>query len=63
MLAASALIGAASAVIGLLASFHLEAPTGPSVILAAGAIYILSLLLGPQGGLLLRTLPRRHLEA
>jgi zinc/manganese transport system permease protein len=63
MLAASALIGAGSSVIGLLASFHLEAPTGPSVILAAGAIYILSLLLGPQGGLLLRTLPKRHLEA
>jgi zinc/manganese transport system permease protein len=63
MLAASALIGAASSVIGLLASFHLEAPTGPSVILAAGGIYIVSVLLGPQEGLLLRALPRRHLEA
>jgi zinc/manganese transport system permease protein len=63
MLVASAAIGVLSAVVGLLVSFHLEAPTGPSIILTAGVVYGVSLLLGPRGGILLRSLPRRHLEA
>lgn len=50
---------------GLLASFHAEVslPSGPSIILAAGAIYVFSVLCGPQGGLLFQLLRRRHLEA
>ncbi|MCZ8044490.1 MAG: metal ABC transporter permease [Beijerinckiaceae bacterium] len=38
-------------------------PAGPAIILAAGALYIGSLLLGTQGGLARRLLPRRHLRA
>jgi zinc/manganese transport system permease protein len=56
-------IGAVSSVAGLLASYHLETPTGPAIILSAGAIHIVSMLLGPSGGLLIRLLPSRHLEA
>ncbi len=37
-------------------------PAGPSIILAAGAIYIGSLLLGSQDGLARRLLPRVHLQ-
>jgi zinc/manganese transport system permease protein len=33
------------------------------VILAAGCIYLLSLALGREGGLLWQILPGRHLEA
>jgi zinc/manganese transport system permease protein len=37
-------------------------PAGPAIILAAGALYLVSLLVGSQGGLLLRLLPRAHLQ-
>lgn len=37
-------------------------PAGPAVILAAGALYLGSLLLGSQGGLARRLLPRAHLQ-
>ncbi|KPF71244.1 zinc ABC transporter permease [Bosea sp. AAP35] len=38
-------------------------PAGPAIILAAGALYLGSLLIGSQGGLLRRLLPRAHLRA
>ena len=38
-------------------------PTGPAIILVAGGLYLASLLFGPEGGVLVRLLPRRHLEA
>ncbi|MDP3408674.1 metal ABC transporter permease [Bosea sp. (in: a-proteobacteria)] len=38
-------------------------PAGPAIILAAGALYLGSLLIGSQGGLLRRLLPRPHLKA
>ena len=38
-------------------------PAGPAIILAAGALYLCSLLIGSQGGLLRRLLPRAHLRA
>lgn len=38
-------------------------PAGPAIILAAGAFYLGSLLIGSQGGLLRRLLPRAHLRA
>jgi zinc/manganese transport system permease protein len=63
MLATSSAIGAASALIGLLISYHLEAPSGPAIILVAGGFYILSLLLGSAGGIIVSALPRRHREA
>ena len=63
------LIGVASAtavvasIIGLLLSYHLSVPSGPAVILVAGAFYAISVIIGPAGGLLWLALPRRHLEA
>ena len=52
-----------SGVGGLLLSYHLALPSGPSIILTAGLIYVVSLLLGPVGGLRRRLAPGRHLEA
>ncbi|MFS2012087.1 metal ABC transporter permease [Azospirillum sp. CT11-132] len=48
---------------GLLLSFHLNLPSGPSIVLVAGAGYLLSLVLGPVGSLRTRWFPGRHLEA
>jgi zinc/manganese transport system permease protein len=56
-------IGILSGIAGLLLSFHAELPAGPAIILAAGAIYMLSLGFGPEGGLLWLIRPGRHLEA
>ena len=44
-------------------SFHTGVPSGPAIILVAGAIYVLSLLFGRVGGLVRQAVPRRHLEA
>jgi zinc/manganese transport system permease protein len=63
------MIGVASAtaviasIVGLLLSYHLSVPSGPAVILVAGAFYAISVIVGPAGGLLWFALPRRHLEA
>lgn len=48
---------------GLIVSFYADVPSGPAVTLAAGAVYLVSLLFGPVGGLLPRAWPQRHLEA
>lgn len=48
---------------GLAISHNAKLPAGPTIILAAGALYILSVVVGPAGGLLWLALPRRHLEA
>jgi len=52
-------------VTGLLVSYHagIRLPTGPAIVLAAGALYLVSMLIGPRGGLLRRLVRRRHLEA
>jgi zinc/manganese transport system permease protein len=57
---ASALIASYA---GLILSFRAELPSGPAIILVAGFIYVLSVGLGPVGGLIWLVLPRRHLEA
>jgi zinc/manganese transport system permease protein len=63
MLLTATLIGLLSSLAGLLASYHANLPTGPSIILAAGLLYLLSIGFGTAEGLVLRLLPRRHLHA
>lgn len=63
-----ALVAAGMAVLsgfaGLLLSFHAQWPSGPAIVLVAGAAYLLSLVFGPHGGLLARLLrPRSHRNA
>ena len=61
---AVAIAGAAvSGYAGLLLSYHANLPSGPAIILVAGAVYALSVVVGPVGGLIWRALPQRHLEA
>jgi zinc/manganese transport system permease protein len=55
--------GAISGYAGLLVSYHVNLPSGPAIILVAGALYALSVTFGPVGGLIWSALPRRHLEA
>jgi len=55
--------GAVSGYAGLLLSFHTGVPSGPAVILVAGALYVVSVLFGQVGGLVRQALPQRHLEA
>ena len=57
------LIGLISSLSGLILSYHTGLPSGPAIILVAGGLYLLSLIFGPRGGLILKFLPRRHLEA
>lgn len=54
---------AVSGYAGLLISYHANLPSGPAVILFAGALYAVSVIVGPVGGLLWQVMPRRHLEA
>jgi manganese/iron transport system permease protein len=54
MMGIAAVIGAFSGVAGLYASYYLNIASGPSVVLAATAVFILTFLLAPQRGLLWR---------
>ncbi len=51
MMCAGAL-GALTSYLGLLLSFHIDVPASPAIILMAGAVYFLSIFLGPHGGIL-----------
>ena len=63
MIIAATLTAMLASLIGLIVSYHSGLPTGPVIILATGCLYALSLLFGPQGGLVSRLVPRVHLEA
>lgn len=63
LLPASVLLALIASVAGLLVSYYANLPTGPAIVLSAGALYIASMLLGPRGGLVWRLWPGRHLEA
>lgn len=54
------IIGLISSLIGIIASYHLGTPTGPTIILASGGIYVGSIFVGRQNGVALRLIPRRH---
>ncbi|MFV0280594.1 MAG: metal ABC transporter permease [Rhodoblastus sp.] len=59
----AAVFGAISAYAGLVASYALALPSGPTIVLAAGSIYFVSLVFGRAGGALREMQKRRHLEA
>lgn len=54
LMALAALIAALSGWAGLLLSFHADLPSGPAIVLVAGAVYLVSLLAGRHDGLLRR---------
>ena len=53
-----ALVGSTS---GLLISYHADLPTGPTIVLCLGVLYLLSLVFGRQG--LLQPRSPQHLKA
>ena len=52
-----------SGYLGLLLSYHGSLPSGPAIVLTAGAVYGVSVVLGPRGGLRARYFPGRHRAA
>ena len=63
LMLAAAVIAILSGAIGLLLSYHGQWPSGPAIVLVAGAIYLLSLVAGPREGLLWQRLRRRTHQA
>lgn len=55
-------VAVAATLIGLLTSYHLDVPSGPTIVLVAAGFWIIALVAGPVDGLLARHRPRRHLE-
>lgn len=62
MMAVSAVTAIASSYVGLIASFHLELASGPTIILTAAILYGLSIIVAPMG-IARRFFPRPHLKA
>ncbi len=63
MIVVAVLVAMFSGYAGLLLSYHSGLPSGPAIILVAGLAYVVSLALGPVGGLRRYLVPGRHLEA
>ncbi|ACM25741.1 metal ABC transporter permease [Agrobacterium sp. SHOUNA12C] len=61
MMAIATATAAASGYIGLIASYHLEFASGPTIIITASIIYGFSILFAPSG-IARRFLPRSHLR-
>ncbi|MCA0320841.1 MAG: metal ABC transporter permease [Proteobacteria bacterium] len=61
--ATAVLIGVVSGYAGLMLSYNMSTPSGPSIVLVAGVIYLVSLVFGPRGGLVPTYWPARHREA
>jgi len=59
MAAAIALLSSYS---GLLLSYHFSLPSGPAIILVAGTIYVFSVVLGLQGGIVQQTRSARAIQ-
>lgn len=56
-------IGIVSCTAGLLMSYHASLPSGPAIILSAGAIYLVSTVFGTRGAFAARLRPHRHRTA
>ena len=63
MIGVAILVGIAASITGLLLFYHVSLPSGPAIILVAGAIYATSVVLGRHGSLMARYLPRPHLQS
>ena len=53
--------GFLSSVIGIIGSYHFNTPTGPTIILVSGGLYLMSLFGGRRNGLTMTKIHRRHL--
>lgn len=62
LVSAAVALALAATLAGLLASYHADLPSGPSIVLVAAALWVVSLVAGPVDGLLARHRKRPHLE-
>ena len=62
LLAAAVITATLSSFCGLLLSYHFSLPSGPAIILVAGIAYVLSIVVGPVGGLVARIQPQPRVE-
>ncbi len=62
MIVVAASIAMVSGYVGLLVSFYANLPSGPSIVLVAGILHLLSLALGTEGGFAGRFIHGRHLR-
>lgn len=62
LISLSATIALLASYSGLLLSYHYSLPSGPAIILVAGAFYFTSVVFGIQGGILQQTRPVRSAE-
>lgn len=58
---AAVMMAMVASVLGLVVSFHADVPSGPAIVLAAGALWVAGLLAGPRGSLLRQRISRPHL--
>ncbi|MEM7424231.1 MAG: metal ABC transporter permease, partial [Pseudomonadota bacterium] len=58
----ASLVAVFSSVAGLLLSYHYSLPSGPAIILVAGAVYAVSVLVGPNGSLSAQVTARRSIQ-
>ena len=63
LLAAAVITAILSSFCGLLLSYHFSLPSGPAIILVAGIAYVLSIVVGPVGGLVARIQPQPSNES
>ncbi|MCT6882107.1 MAG: metal ABC transporter permease, partial [Snodgrassella alvi] len=56
----AAIIAVLCGYIGLLLSFYIDLPSGPAIILCCGLVYILSLFVGSESGILWRVYKRQR---
>lgn len=54
--------GIAASVAGLLIAFHYKLPSGATIVLVGGGIYLLSVFIGRNNGILTHLLPHKHLQ-
>jgi zinc/manganese transport system permease protein len=59
---AAVAVACAASVLGLLLSYDLDLPTGPAIVLVAGAFWLGSLAFGPRQSLIRRLLTRPHYQ-
>jgi zinc/manganese transport system permease protein len=60
LIAVAVLMALAASVAGLVVSYHWSLASGPAITLAAGAAYVVSVLIGPVSGVLWRLLPEER---
>lgn len=54
-------IAITSSFLGLVASYYISIPTGPSIVFTAGIFYVISIMFGANGGILNKYIFKKHL--